>query len=152
MRVVSFVSGLKGSTYDEKLKELNLQTLKDRKKEQPWFKLFRLSIDLTMLTRIAGLNLLVWEINWDTRLNQECLILAKPVARLEIRKHFFSHRVIDLWNSLPHDVKHKKIHWSLKNCKIKTIESGGWNEKNWSFINLIYGRPHMKKSRYSQHS
>ena len=31
-----------------------------------------------------------------TRLNQECLILAKPVARLEIRKHFFSHRVIDL--------------------------------------------------------
>ncbi len=34
MRVVSFVSGLKGSTYDEKLKELNLQTLKDRKKEQ----------------------------------------------------------------------------------------------------------------------
>ena len=48
-----------------------------------------------MLTRIPGLNFF-GEREQVTRLNQECLILAKPVARLEIRKHFFSHRVIDL--------------------------------------------------------
>ena len=43
-----------------------------------------------------------------TRLNQDSLNLAKPVAKLEIRKNFFSHRVIYLWNALTYDVKHAK--------------------------------------------
>jgi len=59
-------------------------------------------MDLTMLTRIPG------ERKQVTRLSQDSLNLAKPVARLEIWKSFFSRRVIDLWNSLPHDVKHAK--------------------------------------------
>ena len=43
-----------------------------------------------------------------TRLNQDSLNHAKPVAKLEIRKNFFSHRVIDLWNALTYDVKPAK--------------------------------------------
>jgi len=48
------------------------------------------NVDKNLWSKFVGLREQV------TRLNQECLILAKPVARLEIRKHFFSHRVIDL--------------------------------------------------------
>ena len=49
-----------------------------------------------------------------TRLNQDSLNLVKPVVKLEIRKNFFSHRVIDLWNFLPHEVKHAKYPLQFK--------------------------------------
>ena len=49
-------------------------------------------MDLTILTRIPGLNLL-GEREQVTRLNQDSLNLAKPVARLVFRVNFFSHRV-----------------------------------------------------------
>ena len=107
MRAVSFVSGLKGSTYEEKLKELNLQTLEDRRKRADMIQTFKIvngfdNVDKSTWFKFVGLREQV------TRLNQDGLNLAKPIARLEIRKHFFSHRVIDLWNTLPHDVKHAK--------------------------------------------
>ena len=58
-----------------------------------------------------------------TRLNQDSINLAKPVARLEIRKNIFSHRVIDLWNTLPHDVNMQKIPYNLNKCMIRIIEN-----------------------------
>ena len=42
MRAVSFVSGLKGSTYEEKLKELHLQTLEDRRKRADIIQIFKI--------------------------------------------------------------------------------------------------------------
>ena len=71
-----------------------------------------------------------------TRLNQDSLNLAKPVARLEIRKNFFSHIVIDLWNTLPHDVKYAKNTIQFKQLYDKNHWewSGCWFEKNWSYI------------------
>ncbi len=37
----------------------------------------------------------------DRRSRGHTLKLEKPSARLDIRKHFFSNRVIDAWNALP---------------------------------------------------
>ena len=42
IREVSFVSGLKRSTYEEKLKELNLQTLEDRSKRADMIQTFKI--------------------------------------------------------------------------------------------------------------
>ena len=42
MRAVSFVSGFKRSTYEEKLKELHLQTLEDRRKKADMIKTFKI--------------------------------------------------------------------------------------------------------------
>ena len=53
MRAVSFESGLKGSTYEEKLKELDILTLEDSRKRAEFL---RLSMNLTMSTRILGLK------------------------------------------------------------------------------------------------
>ena len=107
MRAVFFVSGLKGSTYEEKLKELNLQTLENRKKRANMIQTFKIGNgfdngDKNTLFKFVGLREQV------TRLNQDSLNLVKPVAKLEIRKNFFSNRVIDLWNALPYDFKHAK--------------------------------------------
>ena len=61
-----------------------------------------------------------------TRLNQDSLNLAKPVARLKIRKNFFSRRVNNLWNTLPYDVKHAKNTIQFKQLYqiIRIIENG----------------------------
>ena len=40
-----------------------------------------------------------------TRARSGNLNLIKPNARLEIRRNFYSNRVIDSWNRLPFDVK-----------------------------------------------
>ena len=46
------------------------------------------------------------------------------VPKLEIRKNFFSHRVIDLWTALPYDVKHAKNTVQFKQLYDKNIENG----------------------------
>ena len=37
----------------------------------------------------------------DSRTRGHCYKLVKQACRLDIRKHFFSQRVVDTWNSLP---------------------------------------------------
>ena len=60
-----------------------------------------------------------------TRLNQDSLNLVKPVVKLEIRKNFFSYRVIDLWNALPYDVKHARNTVQFKQLYDKNL--GEWS-------------------------
>ena len=43
-----------------------------------------------------------------TRLAADPLNLRVPAARLEVRKHFFSVRVCEKWNTLPSEVKNAK--------------------------------------------
>ena len=43
-----------------------------------------------------------------TRTTQDSLNLIKPQAKLDLRKNFFSHRVIDKWNSLAFELKRAK--------------------------------------------
>ena len=124
MRAVDFVSGLKGSTYEEKLKELNLQTLENRRIRADMIQTFKIvngfdNVDKNTWFKFVGLREQV------TRLNQDSLNLVKPVAKLEIRKNFFSHRVIDLWNALPYDVKHARNTVQFKQLYDKNL--GEWS-------------------------
>ena len=124
MRAVDFVSGLKGSTYEEKLKELNLQTLENRRIRADMIQTFKIvngfdNVDKNTWFKFVGLREQV------TRLNQDSLNLVKPVAKLEIRKNFFSHRVIDLWNALPYDVKHARNTAQFKQLYDKNL--GEWS-------------------------
>ena len=41
----------------------------------------------------------------NTRSSTDSLNLIQPVARTETRKQFFSHRVVNHWNSIPFDLK-----------------------------------------------
>ena len=41
--------------------------------------------------------------------------LIKQKPKHDIRKHFFSHRVVDQWNGLPNAVKHTKDVNNFKN-------------------------------------
>ena len=107
-RAVRMVSGLKGNTYQERLKELNMPTLEAR----------RLQFDLTQVYKIIHKKDNVDAATWfdlvgqaparTTRQTSDELNIKKPLANTEIRRHSFGHRVVDHWNSLPSDVKRAK--------------------------------------------
>jgi len=50
--------------------------------------------------------------------------LSKKRSRLDIRKHFFSQRIINQWNSLPADVVNAKTVNSFKNA----YDENYWND------------------------
>jgi len=103
MRAVNMVSGLQG-TYHEKLIELNLQTLEARRTRADMIQTFKIIHGFDRVDKNIWFNF-VTERDRVTRSTQDELNLIKPVAKLDIRKNFFSHRIVDTWNEIPYDVK-----------------------------------------------
>ena len=127
VRAIRMISGLKGSTYTERLSELNLMSLEDRRTRFDMLQTYKIinGIDrvdkATWFTTAAEIN------RRATRLTADPLnIVAKP-ANTDIRKHFFSNRVVNTWNKLPANIKQarnvvqfKKLYDS--HVKIQTSE------------------------------
>jgi hypothetical protein len=122
-RAVSMINGLKPGTYDEKLKELGIQSLKDR----------RLEADMVLTYKLVHGKLpvkgdcwpkLVFERNGRdfphvTRSAADELRLRQPFARTDRRKNFFTVRVCEAWNMIPPDIKKSKtIGQFKKNYKL----------------------------------
>ena len=103
-KAVNLVQGLEGLTYEEKLKKLNLETLRVR----------RIKADLTLAFKIirgfSDVDKNTWfhlvdQNNRVTRLSSCQYNLKTQKSRTELRKNFFSNRIINFWNSLPTEVK-----------------------------------------------
>ena len=99
-RAVNMVVGLEGLEYEEKLKKLNLLSLVDRRLRgdviQVWKWFNGLSLmDRSMFSLVSDQHLRA------TRHTSKPFNLVKPKARLDIRRHSFSSRCVELWNSLP---------------------------------------------------
>ena len=97
------VSGLRGRTYEERLRELNITTLEERRHQA----------DMAMVHKILhGHSGLVPE-TWfemvgarrSTRSAADPLNIAVRSGRLDLRRNFFSIRVIESWNEIPPDLK-----------------------------------------------
>ena len=100
-RMVRAVTGLTGTTYEEKLAELNMEKLESR----------RTRLDLIQAFKIIARHDQVDPNYWFTLIPEDRanpirrtaggLTLATNPARLEIRRNFFSCRVVNTWNRLP---------------------------------------------------
>ena len=104
MRAVNMVVGLVSTSYEGKLRELNLTSLRERRvrgdmiqvwkylhKQKPGGeKLFKMSNE--QHTRLSRHTFKPWNI-------------SRPHANLDVRRNFFTVRVVDNWNSLPHEVQ-----------------------------------------------
>ena len=103
-RAVNMVVGLRSKCYHDKLRELHLTTLQDR--------------------RIRGDMIQTWKYLHGRNPGRECLFkmsdaqhdrqsrhtskpwnIAIPDSRLEIRKNFYTTRCVKKWNSLPHRIQ-----------------------------------------------
>jgi hypothetical protein len=112
-RAVGMVSGLKERRYEERLRELRLTTLAER----------RHRADMQMVHKLMmnenGLDHNTWferaaDSGRATRLTADPLNIKPKSGRLEIRRNFFTIRVIDEWNRIPANIKARKTPSSFK--------------------------------------
>ena len=105
-RAVMMVTNLTG-TYEERLVALNLRTLEERRTRGDLIESYKI------LTGKYNVSLDTWFClskekvgAANTRTSTGYLSLVNPPApRLDIRRNFFSHRVVNTWNTLPDHVK-----------------------------------------------
>ena len=104
-RAVRMTSGLESKEYEGRLKEVKMSSLAERRERG----------DLIQTWKILNKYDRVEENRWFERVNTEREVTTRLTSckqnlklnscNLDIRKYFFSQRVINMWNSLPDDVK-----------------------------------------------
>ena len=103
-RAIKMVSGLESKLYKERLKELGLQSLEDRRVRgdmtQVW-KIMNSHDNLEKNDFFAPVNQNIQR----TRLRAVRVNLQKKRVETDIRKYSFAIRVPDYWNSLPIEMK-----------------------------------------------
>jgi hypothetical protein len=103
-KFVNMIAGLQPGTYEEKCKELNLDTLEVRRNIQDMAQAYKMiqgneKLKANIFNHVDG---------GRTRQDADNLNLKHGQARLDIRKNFFSQRIIKKWNEIPGDVKRAK--------------------------------------------
>ena len=104
-KAVSMMSGLVGLNYEEKCKELNLDTLQARRDKQDLQELYKMltmtgSLDPdTMFKKVEARQ------GVATRSTRDENRLQAPRTRLETRRNFFTVRVVEKWYALPPELK-----------------------------------------------
>ena len=101
------VSGLVSDTYEGKLNEIKLESLADRRSRADMVQTYKIVHGFDKLE----CNEMFTMINQGsdstrvTRLRADSLNIKSLRCNLDIRKNFFSQRIICMWNSLPADLK-----------------------------------------------
>jgi hypothetical protein len=98
-RFTRMVPGLKGLEYEERLERLKLLTLEERRNRSDLIELFKIS---------RGLSAIPWNsffrVGNSERTRGHSKKLEKESFRLDVRKYFFSQRVLSRWNRLSEEV------------------------------------------------
>jgi hypothetical protein len=104
LKAVRLVSGLKSEKYSERLSELGLPSLEERRHQA----------NMTMVHKILCGWGSLYSSQWfervtdsvrATRSRANPLNLKRRQGRLEIRRNFFSNRVVSSWNDVPSIIK-----------------------------------------------
>jgi hypothetical protein len=113
-RAISMVSGLRSPEYEERLKELEMMTLEERRHQSDMLQVFKIlqghdNVRANQWFKMAA------DGSSRTRMATGLLNLTKPLAKLEVRANFFSVRVVDTWNAIPDKIKMaKKKSWTVQ--------------------------------------
>ena len=114
-RAVGMVSGLVGKDYMDRLQEVGLTTLEERRERGDMIEVRKILHEKEDVDPRTWFNMAADGATHITRQAGHPLNVSKPRARLEIRNNFFSLRCCDNWNSLPSSIKEAKSMNSFKN-------------------------------------
>jgi hypothetical protein len=106
-RAISMVSGLKGKDYNQKLLELGLTTLEERRHQADMIQTFKIVRGFDKVDRETWFHMASQSAR-ATRSTDCPLNLRPQAARLDARRHFFSNRVVEGWNQIPDHIKNAR--------------------------------------------
>ena len=98
-RFTRMIPGFANMDYDARLQQLNLWTLEERRNRADLIELFKIYRGLSGIKFDS-----MFERVRDSRTRGHSLKLAKNRTNLDIRKFFFSERVVSRWNALSEEV------------------------------------------------
>ena len=104
-RAIRMVSGLQGRTYEERLFELGLTSLEDRRKRGDMIEVWKILHGEEDVDASTWFTLASKATDRKTRNTSDLLNLSQPKWSHQFRKNFFSVRVVEQWNSLPSGLK-----------------------------------------------
>ena len=103
-RAIRLINGLSG-TYEEKLQQVNLTTLEDRRTRGDAIETFKVLKGFTQIKPETWFEYATIQEGPQTRHLASYLPLKNPKGNLEIRRKWFSARATKVWNALPDYVR-----------------------------------------------
>ena len=105
-RAIGMISGLGSGSYEDKLKDLGLQSLEDRRWRSDMIQAFKIihgvdNVDRNRWFKMVDTNPMATQ----TRFNSCPLNIVPSRSRLSLRSGFFSQRIVNGWNNLPVELK-----------------------------------------------
>ena len=95
-RATKLIQGLSKLNYCERLKRCGLPTLKYRRIRGDMIETYKI------MSGVYDINVSpILELNLDRRTRGNCMKLAVNRTKYDLRKHFFTNRIVNIWNSLP---------------------------------------------------
>ena len=104
-RAVNIITGLHSTTYEEKLKELNLRTLAERRNRIDMVETFKILKGFSNVKSSTWFNVVDPNIHRMTRSTEYPLNIVGSISNTDIRRNFFSNRIVNTWNGLPNSIK-----------------------------------------------
>ena len=106
-KAVAMVSGLKGRAYEERLVELGMTTLEERRHQAD------MALVYSIMTGKVDVDSATWfspatDSGRATRVTADPLNVRVKHGRLDTRRNFFSVRVSEPWNKIPTECKQQK--------------------------------------------
>ncbi|XP_071160820.1 uncharacterized protein [Mytilus edulis] len=123
-RATKMLPNLKDLSYEERLKILKIPTLKFRRLRGDMIETYKITTGVYDSKVTEGL----FTRNTSSTTRGNSMKLVKYRSRLDIRKYYFTNRVVEVWNSLPDIVV------TAKNVKI----FGNRLDKHWKEHPMIY--------------
>ena len=108
------MSDVRGKDYEEKLKDAGLCSLKERRERGDVIEAFKVIKGMNNVDRDEWFDLRSRETSRPTRANstiengaetRRSNILYEPRAKKEMRRNFYTIRVVQKWNELPESVR-----------------------------------------------
>ena len=95
-RFTRMIPGLRQLPYEKRLESLKLWTLEERRNRADLLEVFRMYRGLSTTSFVS-----MFTLSSNTTTRGHTAKITKNRCRLDLRRHFFSERVIDRWNRLP---------------------------------------------------
>ena len=99
------ISGLRSNNYEDRLKELHILSLKDRRIQFDMVQTFKIVHEIDKVDRRVWFEFVEDRGERVTRLSVDPLNIKSKLSNTELRTRFFSNRIVQQWNDLPKEIK-----------------------------------------------